>query len=498
MVRRLGFAICWLFISASLTASADLPSEARADIDQGLSALAQRDYSAAERSVSDAFNKAKEAEVCRAIGDAEAKIPGRELRAAIWLLGYLGQKAAPADAAQVRRTIDALAAASRERISRLVAQEAGEARQKPDGDARDETLRDVASSWGILGDFAKAQQIIDLIKAAPEKSEALITLARAQADAAGDLAVNGDWAGAATMLDAAQKSTDAVPFPHARGEGRYGIVMAHVTFARVRIAHGDLSLARDELAAAQHVADVTDDWYSESEQSIATTLLSQAKAQAKAGDPAAARATLQVAAKTTALITKSMAWQYDVLMDLADAWIRIGDPARARPVLRQALALVTVYNDPDDERLQVACAQARAGDADGVGKTLEQISDSRIKARARQAIDGIRRGAPKAWPIEDPPFSSDELMQSTLSSRLGPESCLFEMENGFDAPWFTAYPDFSNYLEMGEEIEKTPVRNGQQPAYRQGDRSYALRMVIHTFTWAQRGVDHMIRANSAP
>jgi hypothetical protein len=300
------------------------------------------------------------------------------------------------------------------------------------------------------------------------------------------------------LLDAARKSTDAASFPYAAGEGLYGIVAAHVTFARVRIAHGDLPQAHDELVAAQHVADATGDWSSESEQMIATTLLSLAKAQAKVGDAAAARATMQVAAKTTALITKDVAWQYDVLMDLANAWIRIGDPASARPVLRQALKLVTVYHDPDDERLQVACAQARAGDADGVRATLAQISDSRIKASARQAIDAIRKGEPKRWPEADPPFSSDDLMQSVASSRFDPESSRFAMENGFDAPWFTAYPDFSDYLKMGEEIEKAPVHNGPQPAYRPGDRPYALHMVVNMFVWKQHWVDRMIKVNSVP
>ena len=480
------------FLLAMIRVPAAIAAAAQEDIDQGLAAVARRDYDGAERNFDDASRKAPPGEVCRAIGEAEAKIPGRELRAAYWLLGYLGQKPAPADAAEVRRTVNALAAASRERIVRLLEQQEDEIRQMANGDPRDEEWRTVAGSWETLGDFAKAQQAIDLIQSAPPRSDALITLARAQADAAGKKAAEGDWTGAAAMLVAAKKSTDTSPFTHAQGEGLYAIVVAHVTFAQVRISHGELELARKEVEEAQHFADGTDDWSSESEQLIATTLLSLGKAQARAGDTASAHATLQLAAKTAALVTKSGAWRYDVLMDLADSWTRIGDPAEARPVLQQALALVTVYNDPDDERMQVACAQARAGDEEGVAKTLTEIRDSRIKDRTRRAIEQIRKPGPRMGPIEEPPLASDDPGLGT-PQRLEPEMVFWNFREGWDKPWFTAYADFSNYLAMGEEIEKTPVQNGQQPAYRPGDRPYALHMVVNSFVWAQQSVDSALK-----
>jgi hypothetical protein len=80
-----------------------------------------------------------------------------------------------------------------------------------------------------------------------------------------------------------------------------------------------------------------------------------------------------------------------------------------------------------------------------------------------------------------------------LSSPINADAWIWMLQEGFDAPWFTAYPDFSNYMAMADQILKTPVREGQQPRYHPMDKVSSLIEVASCMAPAQNQVDDMLK-----
>ena len=80
-----------------------------------------------------------------------------------------------------------------------------------------------------------------------------------------------------------------------------------------------------------------------------------------------------------------------------------------------------------------------------------------------------------------------------MPSSINADSWVMMFQEYLDAPWFTAYPDFSNYMAMADQILKTPVRNGAQRAYHPMDKVASLIEIASAMANAQRGVNTFLK-----
>jgi hypothetical protein len=593
------------------TARADLPPAAQTAVDQELAAIQKQDFAQANQCFQRACDKAPAADVYASLGQAEAKIPGRELRAICWLSAYLASKPTAPDAAAVRSEIDSLQAKSRAKILVLIQSAEDGVRQMPSGETRDRALQRVAGIWESWGDETRARKIIDLIDGPSPKSDALSILATAYAEKAGKQFEAGDLAGSQDSLASAQNAEKQphLMYPLSDWFPEYRIAMAHLVIARQQIRTEDLPGAHASMAAAQAIADsIKDEWCSETKAAIATTEIGLGRVQLKSGNTAGARETFAQALKLAVLV-QSPNEKYELLMDMADAQTKAGDLEDARASLAAVLPLVTVYNDAGHARMEIVRAQVKAGDLAAAQKTADliiegepswkydarsAIAEGQIKAgdlvgarkslaaaleavelyknngqgkfeAQRQVADAqIRAGDSagalvtltaasktadllfgnsdqKSWaqqgiaeaqfkagdktaalktagliqnadvksktmselagspndiasihsePLEVPRQS--EMLQ--LSSLITADAWVGMVEEGFNAPWFTAYPDFSNYMAMADLILKTPVRNGIQRAYHPMDKVSSLIEVGSCMAAAQSQVDDMLQS----
>jgi tetratricopeptide (TPR) repeat protein len=366
-----------LFLGHSFNgAYAELPPAAQAAVDQGLVAIQHRDFVQANQCLQNAFAKAPAAEVYASVGQAEAKIPGRELRAISWLGAYLAAKPTTPDAAAVRSEIDSLQAKSRAKILVLIQSTEDGVRQMPSGEDRDRALQRVAGIWESWGDETRARKVIDFIDDPSPKSDAFATLATAYAEKAGKQFEAGDLAGSQDSLASAQNAAQQPHLMYPRSNDwfpEYRIAMAHLTIARQQIRTGDLPGARASMAAAQGIADsINGDWRSETEGAIATTEIGMGRVQLKSGDTAGSRESFAHALKLADLVQRPNE-KYELLMDMADAQTKAGDLEDARASLAAALPLVTVYNDAGHARMEIVRAQVKTGDLVAAQKTADLI-----------------------------------------------------------------------------------------------------------------------------
>ena len=357
------------------TAHAELPPAAEAAVDQGLVAIQKQDFMLANQCLQSAREKAPSADVCASFGQAEAKIPGRELRAICWLGAYLAAKPAAADAAAVRGQIDLLQSKSRAKILALIQLAEESAKQMPPGEARDEACQRVAGIWESWGDETRARKVVDLIADPNSKANALSGLATAYADKAGKQFEAGDLARSRDSLVSAQNAVQQRHEMYALSDSfpQYRIAMAHLEIARQQIRTSDLPGARASIAAAQAIADsISDEWHSEIEGEIATIEIGMGRLQLKTGDAAGSRESFAQAVKLADLVQKPNE-KYDLLMDMADAQTKAGDLEGARASLAEALPLVIIYGDPGHARIEIVRAQVKSGDLAAAQKTADII-----------------------------------------------------------------------------------------------------------------------------
>lgn len=587
---------------------ADLPEKAQFAVNQGLAATQQQDYAQANQCFQTARQEAPAADVYASIGQAEAKIPGRELRAICWLSAYLAAKPTAPDAAAVKQQVDSLQAKNRAKILALIQLTEETAQQMPADEDRDHALQSVAILWESWDDYARAQKIIDLINGMGPKSDALSTLATAFAEKAGKQFEAGDAAGSQESLASAQKAIDQIPWPADKSYPRYRIAMTYLVIARQQVRTGDFAGAKASMVTAQQTSDgLEDSDHSHSESSIATTEIGLGRAQLKSGDVAGARETFALALKIGDLVQRPNE-KYELLMDMADAQMKAGDLTGARASLIAALPLVTIYNDAGHARMEIARAQVKAGDLVAAQKTADlivegepswifdartAIAEGQIKAgdlagarkslamafavvdhyksngqgkieAQRQLADAqIRAGAhadalvtltaalktadlifansdQKSWAqqaIAEAQFKAGDkaaalktasLIQNAdvksktlqvlagspndipsiryermelpkqseilgLSWKVDADSWEWMVRDGFSEPWFTAYPDFSNYMAMADQLLKAPVRNGLQPSYHQMNKVESLIEVARCMVPAQSRVDDVLK-----
>ncbi len=286
-------AVIGLWVAVGTT-RAELPAGAKAAIDQGLAALEAKDFRQADECFQQARALGPAADVYAALGWAEAKVPGRELRAICWLAASLAARPPAADAGAIKGEIDRLQASSRARILALAqsAQEAaeampaGEARDRalsgvagiwttlgdgiraheaidlidadaeamPSGETRDQLLRSAAALWEKLGDETQARKIIDRIDGKGPKSDALSTLACAYSEKAARQFEAGDPAGAQESMAQAQSAAALMPW-RSDTYPQYRIATTYLQIARQQVRTSDFAGARASIATAQTLGD---------------------------------------------------------------------------------------------------------------------------------------------------------------------------------------------------------------------------------------------------
>jgi tetratricopeptide (TPR) repeat protein len=380
-----------VFLGISLNAAcAELPPAAQTAVDQELAAMQKQDFMQANQCLQKACEKAPAADVYASLGEAEANIPGRELRAICWLGAYLAAKPTAVDSAAVRNEIDLLQSKSRAKILAVIQSAEDGVRQMPSGEPRDRALQSLAAIWESWGDEARAQKVIDLINDPSPKSDAFTTLATAYAEKAGKQFEAGDLSGSEDSLASAQIAAQQphLMYPRSDWFPQYRIAMAHLVIARQQIRNGDFPGARASMAVAQGIADsITDEWRSETEGEIATTEIGMGRVQLKSGDTAGSRESFAQALKLADLVQRANE-KYELLMDMADAQTKAGDFEDARASLAAALPLVTVYNDAGHARMEIVRAQVKAGDWVAAQKTADLIVEGEPSWRydARRAI----------------------------------------------------------------------------------------------------------------
>jgi hypothetical protein len=471
-MRRLPPLLALVLGLAGCGAQAKLPDYDQAIVDRKLAAIAHGDFQDGSSEFNNFRSKDRNAAIFESLGQAEAKIPGRELRAISWLAAYLAAEPQAQDRAEVRAKIAALDATSRARITQFVQSYESKVMALPAKD-RDETLRGVVNLWATLRDDDLALRTIAHMQDDGPKSDAISSLVEAQTTRVEIQYGVGTIAETRTRLEAAQKLAEQIPMANAKTFPLYHVAFGYLDIAKRQIREGDFAGARESMEVAEKMAaTLHDEWGPETRDGVATTEIMLARAQVRKGDSAGARNTLGQAAKTF-VAANPPTEKYDMLMDLADAQIEAGDSREATQTLAHALPLVTLYNDPQDERIEIAHELIKAGDITGAWQVAgNNIPPETFRAPTRSVDDAL-------------PMVADETEWEFLRHNL-------------DKPWFTACPDFSNYMAMAEQIEKTPVENGHQPAYRPGDQLYALSIVCRTLAGMQNEVDGLLKIQFAP
>ncbi len=482
--------LTWLMLGLGATytvahAQANLTLADRAMVDQTLAAIDRGDFQAADACFQNSYFRANSAAIRKSLGEAEARISGRELRAIVWLASSLADDPRRPDAAAVRAQINALDATSRKRIATLIQSYEDAARALPPA-THDETLREVAPLWAAIGDDDRALKTIGSIRDDGPKSDALSYLIELQTTR-----VEIQWGGISiaetrARLESARKLAESIPLVNDRADPLYHVAYGYLSIAQRQMRAGDFAAAQASIATTQEmVPSLGQEDGPEAMDGIATTEIGLARAQLARGDARSARATLIQAEKAAEAIRRPNE-KFDLFQDLADAQMKAGDLPGARRSLVEALPAASIYNDPSRARLTIARAQVQAGDVAGARQSM-------ARATGRPAKDvNVSAAIAQTWPKQEW-FQSEALASGLV---VNADQWWFVL-SGLNKPWFTAYRDFSDYRTMGLQIEKTPVENGQQWAYRPDDNLYALRMVCNAEANAQKTVDGLLHLQFA-
>lgn len=260
-------------VDRTLSASAEIAMQA------GLAAAQEGDFPTAIRHFEAARRASPDSPLPRYyLGQAEAKLPGRELRAICWFRSYLAAVPRAPERRAMLDEIDRLQARSTavlfELLGALTAAADAlplpdpSAQEDPDGSFRDRAGARVAILWGRAGDKAKALERAALLTNAALRSSVEARIANAVAEA-------GDLAGGRAL--AARAAATAATSPR---RDRRDVALAG---AAITLAH-----LGDEAGAHAIAARIEDAW------NRSNALAAMATAQARAGEPDAA---LDIAAR---------------------------------------------------------------------------------------------------------------------------------------------------------------------------------------------------------
>lgn len=251
-------------VDRTLSAGAEIAMQA------GLAAAQAEDFLAAIRHFEAARRASPDSPLPRFyLGQAEAKIPGRELRAICWFRAYLAAVPRAPERRAIMNEIAGLEARSTAMLFELLgaltaAAEAlplpdPSAPEDPDGSFRDNACAKVAILWGRAGDKAKALACAALVTNAALRSSVEAKIAEAVAEA-------GDVAGGRAL--AARAAATAAKSPR---RDRRDVALAG---AAITLAH-----LGDEAGARAIAARIEDAW------NQSNALAATATAQARAGQP---------------------------------------------------------------------------------------------------------------------------------------------------------------------------------------------------------------------
>jgi hypothetical protein len=497
-------------LTTALPARPDLTGN---PIKQGLASLEKSDFQSADDHFRAAVSMSGPT-AYREIGQAEAAIPGRELRAICWLAAYLAESPSAPDTKKIRATISALDARRREKNLLVIQCLAGAPITSPNPDdltpqwndgpsraqeARDNVLGELVYRLANLHDFTGARQVIKLIHFPGSQSDAYTTLVRAESGEAARLYETGDAATSLDLLTNAQKDS-VLTFPGIAmdWDRTYSVAMAQLQIARAAIRRQNFDEARHFIQLAG--ADDIDRQNADTQASIATTEIIVARAQLKSGDKKGAQKTLADAAKIAFIVKPTGApLKYQTLRDLADAEIQASDLADARAALTAAVPLVVIYSDPDDSRLDLVKAQLLAGDKVGAQQTADLMKDAALKAKALAAI-ASHPAPPKPGDIQNaPPLPSQYLALDpgeTPRELVTADTWMSLLKLNLDAPCFTAFRDENDVAAIADAIQHEPVRLARHAP--ELATLPALELVSRRMIDAQVAVDTLLNNQFSP
>jgi hypothetical protein len=458
-------------------------------IQQGLDALKAHNEESAHR----AFAMARNKEGPRAyeeIARAEVKIPGRNRRVLCWFAAYLADEPKAPNAAEIRAKIDALDVATHDQVARLLTTLQDAVVQSPWSDSRNYEMRDMVGSWALLGDFAAAKKVIDLIDDPNTKSDALTNLASAYCQLIDQQTRCGDMRGARASVSEVEQAWKRGQNVNTDLEAQYYVASSWIGLARGQVRIGDWKGAQESVATALKLdedltspGDKNNVW-----NNVGGVQVAMAKGQIKAADNDGARASISAALQTAALLRDDpFREEVSLLQDIADAQLQAGDAAGARDSLVRARGLTK-----DDVLLgYIAVAQARADDSTGSKTTLELITDTGTRTRFRGEIEHLHDETPSR-----PPLPSDLVTAPSVADE---EAWAFILDQELSSPVFTAFPDYSDLKAVATEILKEPVRNGQQPRTDLPlDQIRVLTLVTSHLLEAQASIDSMLKLQFKP
>jgi tetratricopeptide (TPR) repeat protein len=210
---------------AQTNAPVPLPPTAQEAFDKGIIAAKVPDYLLAIRFFEEARKIAPQAPVIYLnLGIAEAKIPGRELRAIAWFGAYLAAYPDAPNAAAVKEQMEVLDVKNQSNVLQLIKAVQDVASQmSAASQSGDSGLRDVTQLWLDFGDMTAAQKAANFIQDKIYESSARYSIAIAQA-------LKGDFTGA-------QKTSDLIQVALYKSR-------ALIRIAEVKIKAGDLAGAK--------------------------------------------------------------------------------------------------------------------------------------------------------------------------------------------------------------------------------------------------------------
>ena len=252
--------IACLVVSDAL-ARAALPPEAQEAFDKGVAASDKGQYLDAIADFKTAREQAQTKsifdapEVYQKLGETEAKVPGRELRAICWLAAYLSVNPKAADADSVKAQITSLKQTSRDQLWRLMqmTEDTGKkvAAQEDARGLKQTSLDTVVYLWAECGGYPEAKKVAGTVVDALTRSRAYNRVTYAQIEA-------GDFRGVWATIADQEKAAAAIDVPdwdyYWRGEARLDLVLDEARMAEEQLKAGDHDGARASIAKAQQTA----------------------------------------------------------------------------------------------------------------------------------------------------------------------------------------------------------------------------------------------------
>lgn len=379
MLHLLGTGLLvWACSAARAVPPAPLPSAAQEAIGEGRRADEKGDHPGAIVAFRKALRIApRSPEVLFHLAVAEARMPGRELRAMAWLGAYLSAWPDAPNRERVDRQIAEWRAGHLKTLSRLI-RAADDAVRTPH--VHSVYLGAVAKSWADMGDLEAARRLAAFTENAHFRDGAYGRLALAEARA-GD--IKGAKATIELILDPGEK---------------------HLTqrdLVAIQLKAGDLSGAQ---ATWKGMADIAALSAIELAHPPAAALI--AEAQGQRGDRVGARMTLGLALQQAEAVA---ATQRDrVYADLAEAQARNGDVAGAQNTVRR-------IQDPSDN------PKTLVRDAIALAKKTKRQADAGVGVEAWMGLlddDNLAH----ACPLKSPIFLDQPAYLQALPLPEGPEA----------------------------------------------------------------------------